>query len=344
MGDRVLVTGGSGFIGAHTIAQLLQAGHEVRATLRSPAREAEVRALMARAGAPGENLSFARADLLRDEGWAEAAAGCAYVLHVASPFPPAVPKHEDDLIIPAREGTLRVLRAAKAAGVKRVVVTSSVAAIAYGGKAGPAARDFTEADWTDPSGADVRAYVKSKTLAERAAWEFARADGVEMTTVNPAAVLGPLLGNDYSASLELVKKLLEGALPGCPRVGFALVDVRDVADLHVRAMTHPQAAGERFIAAIGGFLWMEEIAAILRARLGAAARRVPTGRLPDWVLKLAANFDPVVRQVVPELGRERPVTSAKAQSMLGWRPRGNEDAIVASAESLIAQGLVKGAS
>jgi nucleoside-diphosphate-sugar epimerase len=337
-----LVTGGSGFIGSHIIAQLLRSGHEVRATLRSPSRESEVRAMAAAAGAPGERLSFATADLMQEAGWGEAAAGCDCVLHVASPFPPSVPKDENELIIPAREGTLRVLRAAKAAGVKRVVVTSSVAAVAYGRPRGRPVRPFTEEDWTDPGAPDVRAYVKSKTLAERAAWEFARSEGLDMTTVNPSAVLGPLLGRDYSASIELVKKLLEGALPGSPRVGFALVDVRDVADLHIRAMTHPAAGGERFIASNGAMVWMHEVAQILRERMGAAARRVPAGVLPDWVVRLAANFDPVVRQIIPELNRERSVSSEKAQRVLGWKPRSNEDAVVASAESLIALGLVKG--
>jgi nucleoside-diphosphate-sugar epimerase len=342
MSERVLVTGGSGFIGAHVIAQLLKAGREVRATLRTPSREGEVRAMAAAGGVSTEKLSFATADLMNDAGWNEAVAGCGYVLHVASPFPPAVPKHEDELIVPAREGTLRVLRASKAAGVRRVVVTSSMAAIAYGKPWGRPARPFTEEDWTDPNAPDVRAYVKSKTLAERAAWEFARSENLDMATVNPSAVLGPLLGRDYSTSIELVKKLLEGAMPGSPRVGFALVDVRDVADLHIRAMTDAAARGERFIASNDGMVWMREVARILRERMGAAARRVPAGELPDWMVKLAANFDPVVRQIVPELNRERPVSSEKAQRALGWKPRSNEEAVVATAESLIAMGLVKG--
>jgi nucleoside-diphosphate-sugar epimerase len=342
MSERVLVTGGSGFIGAHVIAGLLKAGREVRATLRTPSRENEVRAMAAAAGASADKLSFATADLMNDAGWNEAVAGCGYVLHVASPFPPAVPKHEDELIIPAREGTLRVLQASKAAGVKRVVVTSSMAAIAYGRPKGRPARPFTEEDWTDPNAPDVRAYVKSKTLAERAAWEFARSENLDMATVNPSAVLGPLLGRDYSTSIELVKKLLEGAMPGSPRVGFALVDVRDVADLHIRAMTDAAAKGERFIASNDGMVWMQEVARILRERMGAAARRVPAGELPDWMVKLAANFDPVVRQIVPELNRERPVSSEKARRLLGWKPRSNEEAVVATAESLIAMGLVKG--
>ncbi|NWG54900.1 MAG: aldehyde reductase [Hydrogenophilaceae bacterium] len=342
MGERVLVTGGSGFIGAHAIVQLLQAGHQVTTTIRPPAREGEVRDVIRAGGADPSGLSFKFADLMKDEGWADAAAGQSYVLHVASPFPPTVPKHEDELIVPAREGTLRVLRASKAAGVKRVVVTSSMAAVAYGHPKGKPDRPYTEEDWTNPDGVDVRAYVKSKTIAERAAWEWARANGQEMATVNPSAVLGPLLGRDYSASIELVKKLMEGAMPGCPHLGFMLVDVRDVADLHIRAMTHPAAAGERFLACSGDFMWMQDVARVLRARMGPAARKVPTGALPDWLVRFLANLDPVVKQIVPELGRERPCTSAKAQQRLGWAPRTPEDAIVATAESLVELGLVKG--
>ncbi|MBI1188508.1 MAG: NAD-dependent epimerase/dehydratase family protein [Alphaproteobacteria bacterium] len=342
MGERVLVTGGSGFIGAHTIVQALNAGHQVTTTIRSPARQDEVRTVVRAGGADPSGLTFKFADLMKDEGWADAVAGQAYVLHVASPFPPTVPKHEDELIVPAREGTLRVLKAAKAAGVKRVVVTSSMAAVAYGHAKGKPDRPYTENDWTDPNGLDVRAYVKSKTIAERAAWDWARANGQEMAVVNPSAVLGPVLGQDYSTSIELVKKLMEAAMPGCPRLGFMIVDVRDVADLHLRAMTDPAAAGERFLACSGDFMWMQDVAHVLRDRMGDAARKVPTGSVPDWLVRFLSNIDPVVKQIVPELGRERPCTSEKAQRLLGWAPRSPEDAIVATAESLVALGMVKG--
>ncbi|HET6452194.1 MAG TPA: aldehyde reductase, partial [Spirochaetia bacterium] len=284
--ERVLVTGGSGFIGGHCILQLLAAGHEVRTTVRSLRREPEVRATLRAAGAGRlEALSFVEADLLSDAGWKEAMAGCRYVLHVASPFPPGVPRHEDEVIVPAREGALRVLRAAREAGVSRVVMTSSFAAIGYGHQ--KTDRPFTEEDWTDPDGRDASAYVKSKTLAERAAWDLLQREGgaLELAVVNPVGVLGPVLGPDYSTSILLVQRLMDGAVPGCPRLHFGVVDVRDVADLHLRAMTSPAARGQRFLAVAGDFLEMKEMAAILKARLGAAASRVPTRVLPDWLVR-----------------------------------------------------------
>src|SRR5215471_1332777 len=258
--SKVLVTGGSGFIGSHCILQLLAAGHEVRATVRSPAREKDVRAMLKAGGAePGQRLSFVVADLHRAEGWPEAVAGCDYVHHVASPLPPSVPKHEDELIVPAREGTLSVLRASRNAGVKRVVVTSSFAAIGYGRKTQTAA--FTEADWTPLNQEVVAPYQKSKTLAELAAWEFIAREGggLELSVVNPVGVFGPVLGPDYSASILLVQRLMDGAMPGTPKLYFGIVDVRDVADLHLRAMNSPAAKGERFLAVAGDFLSMLEI-------------------------------------------------------------------------------------
>ncbi len=259
--STVLVTGGSGFIGSHCILQLLAAGHQVRTTVRSQKREADVRAMLKEGGAdPGDRLSFIAADLENDAGWSEAVAGCEYVLHVASPFPQNVPKNEDELIVPAREGALRVLRAARDAGVKRVVLTSSFAAIGYGQK--PQNTPFDETNWTDPDGEDVRPYVKSKTLAERAAWDFIASEGgdLELSVVNPVGVFGPVLGPDYSTSILLVQRLMDGAMPGCPRLYFGIVDVRDVADLHIRAMTHPGAKGERFLAVAGDFMSMRDIA------------------------------------------------------------------------------------
>src|SRR5450432_3867049 len=272
--STVLVTGGSGFIGSHSILQLLAAGHQVRTTVRSLKRESDVRAMLKEGGAePGERLSFFAADLENDAGWPEAVAGCDYVLHVASPFPPGVPKNEDDLIIPAREGALRVLRAARDAGVKRVVLTSSFAAIGYGTE--PTDRPFSEKDWTDTSGSDVGAYVKSKTLAERAAWDFIAKEGgaLELSVVNPVGVFGPVLGPDYSTSILLVQRLMDGAMPGAPKLAFGVVDVRDVADLHLHCMTDPVAKGERFLAVAGDFISMLDIARILKERMGAAAKR-----------------------------------------------------------------------
>jgi nucleoside-diphosphate-sugar epimerase len=341
-GKLVLVTGGSGFIGAHCILQLLGAGYRVRATVRSLKREGDVRAMLKAGGSnPGEALSLFAADLTSDTGWAEAAAGCDFVLHVASPFPPGVPKNEDELVVPAREGALRVLRAARDAGVKRVVMTSSFAAIGYGQE--PTSRPFSEANWTDPNGPHVNAYVKSKTLAERAAWDFVGRErgALELSVVNPVGVLGPVLGPDYSTSIQIVQRLMDGALPGCPRLSFGVVDVRDVADLHLRAMTHPAAKGERFLAVSGDFMSMQEIAQVLRSRLGASAKRVPTRMLPDWLVRLVAVFDSSVAYIVPELGRLRNATAEKARRVLAWAPRTREDSLIATAESLVQFGLLK---
>jgi dihydroflavonol-4-reductase len=340
--STVLVTGGSGFIGSHSILQLLAAGHHVRTTIRSLKREGDVRAMLREGGAePGDRLSFIAADLQSDEGWPEAVAGCDYVLHVASPFPETVPKSEDELIVPAREGALRVLRASRDAGVKRVVLTSSFAAIGYGHR--PQETPFDETSWTDPSGDDVLPYAKSKTLAERAAWDFIAGDGrpLELSVVNPVGVFGPVLGPDYSTSILLVQRLMDGAMPGCPRLRFGVVDVRDVADLHIRAMTHPAATGERYLAVAGDFMSILDIARVLKARMGAAAKRVPTRQLPNWLVRLAALRDPAVKQILPELGKRKNATSEKARRMLGWAPRSNEEAIVATAESLVRLCLLR---
>ncbi|HYP31513.1 MAG TPA: aldehyde reductase [Burkholderiaceae bacterium] len=341
-GELVLVTGGSGFIATHCIAQLLATGHRVRATVRSLAREPEVRATLKSAGADaGDRLAFCAADLTADAGWDAAVAGCDFVLHVASPFPVNVPRHEDELIVPAREGALRVLRASRAAGVRRVVLTSSFAAVGYGHP--QMDRPFDESDWTNLDGDGLSAYVKSKTLAERAAWSFMGREGgdMELAVVNPVGVFGPALAADFSTSIEIIRRMLDGELPGLPRITFGVVDVRDVADLHLKAMTHPEAAGERFLAVAGDFLSMREIALVLRQRLGDAARRVPTRELPDWLLRAVALLDKSVAQIVPELGKRKNATSAKARRVLGWTPRPADEAIVATAESLARLGLLK---
>lgn len=338
----VLVTGGSGFVGSHVVLQLLAAGHEVRTTVRRPERQADVLDMLREGGAVSpESLSFFTADLTADEGWREAVAGCDYVLHVASPLSTNVPKDENEMIIPARDGTLRVLRAAREAGVKRVVITSSLGAIGYGHP--PRERPFDEADWTNLAGIDVQPYIKSKTLAERAAWDFVarEGDGLELSVINPAGIFGPVLGPDYSGSIEIVRSLLDGAMPAVPRVYFGVVDVRDVADLHLRAMMAPAAKGERFIAVAGETLSILDIGKVLRRNLGAKARRVPRLQAPDWLVRLAANRIPLLRAVVPMLGKVRHSSSAKARSLLGWQARSNEEAILSTAESLIRLGLVK---
>jgi dihydroflavonol-4-reductase len=341
--SKVLVTGGSGFIGSHVILQLLAAGHNVRTTVRSLSREREVRAMLREGGAdPADRLSFVAADLLNDAGWAEAVAGCDYVVHVASPLPPSVPKNEDELIVPAREGTLRVLRAARDAGVKRVVQTSSFAAIGYGRKEREAI--FTEADWTDPNGSDVQAYTKSKTLAERSAWDFIAKEGggLELSVINPVAIFGPVLGPDFSGSIQIIKALLDGTVPAAPKLYFALVDVRDVADLHLRAMTSPAAKGERFIAVAGETLSILDIAKLLRRKPGASAPRLPRLEAPNWLVRLAATRVPLLRAVAPQLGQIRRLSGAKARTTLGWAPRDNEEIVLAMAESLMRLGLVRG--
>jgi nucleoside-diphosphate-sugar epimerase len=340
--SKVLVTGGSGFIGSHCILQLLNAGHEVRTTVRSLKREGDVRAMLKQGGLDaGSRLSFVGADLDKDPGWPEAVTGCEFVLHVASPLPASVPKDDDELIVPARDGALRVLRAARDAGVRRVVLTSSFAAIGYGHE--PQTAPCNETNWTDPAGSDVSAYTKSKTLAERAAWDFIAREGgrLELSVVNPVVVFGPVLGPDYSTSILLVERMLDGALPGCPKLWFGAVDVRDVADLHLRAMTHPAARGERFLAVSGNFLSMLQVAAILRKSLGEAARRVPTRELPNWLVRLASLRDPAIKLIIPELGKPKNGTNEKARRLLGWAPRTREDAIIATAESLVRLGLLK---
>ena len=299
-------------------------------------------AMLRQGGAPStEALSFFTADLTQDAGWRDAVDGCDYVLHVASPLVTYVPDDENELIIPAREGTLRVLRAARAAAVRRVVITSSMGAIAYGHP--PQSAPFDETNWTNLDGLDVQPYVKSKTLAERAAWDFVAGEGggLELSVINPAGVFGPALGPDFSGSIDIIKALLDGRMPAVPRIYFGLVDVRDVADLHLRAMTSPAAKGERFIAVAGETMSILEIAKVLRRELGRAARRVPRFQAPDWVVRLAARHNPMLRYALPMLGKIRRATSAKAQKVLGWTPRGNDEMIVVTAESLIRLGLVK---
>jgi nucleoside-diphosphate-sugar epimerase len=339
--NTVLVTGGSGFIGSHCILQLLAAGYEVRTTVRNLLRENDVRDMLKVGGAePGNNLSFVAADLESDAGWAEAVSGCGYVLHVASPLPAEAPAHEDELIVPAREGALRVLRAARDAGVKRVVLTSSFGAIGYGHE--PQETPFNETNWTNLD-SDVIAYVKSKTLAERAAWDFIAKEGkgLELCVINPVAVFGPVLGPDYSTSILLVQRLMDGVTPGCPRIYFGVVDVRDVADLHLRAMINPDAKGERFLAGSGDFMSMLDIAKVLKDRLGPAAEKVPAKEIPDWLVRIAALRDPAIRLILPELGKTKNASNEKAKRILGWTPRPNEEAIIATAESLMRLGLLK---
>lgn len=339
--SRVLVTGGTGYIAGVLIRQLLAAGWQVHTTVRDLAREPALRQLLgADAGEARGQLRCFAADLMADAGWAEAAAGCSHVAHLASPLPAGVPRNADELIVPARDGALRALKAARDAGAQRVVMTSSVAAIAYGH--GPGVHRFTESDWTRLQTPGIPAYVQSKTVAERAArdWVAREGGGLEFCTVNPSVVLGPVASADYSASVVIVRSLLEGRIPALPHIGFGVVDVRDVADLHWRALTAPGMADERFIAC-AGFLWLREIAAVLRAELGDQARRAPTLQLPDWSVRLLAKVSPTVRAAASELGTVRHQDSTHAREALGWTPRPPREAIVATARDLIALGVLR---
>lgn len=335
-GQTVLVTGGSGFVGGWVIIELLRRGYQVRTTVRQLARETTVRGVLAahEATATPRRLSFHEADLLTDEGWKEAAEGADYVLHVASPMPVGEYRGQD-VIIPAREGTRRVLEAAHAGGARRVVITSSAAA------AIPQDRDsiIDEHVWSDLPDNPIYNYPRSKTLAEQDAWRFAEATGLELSTVLPGSIQGPVLSNDYSPSVEVVALMLNGKMPVVPRYGFNTVDIRDLAELHVMAMTHPKAAGERFLAA-GEFLWFSQMAQILRTELGSAARKTPRVTLPDQFVRLVAYFNPMLAQMVPNLGVQFHISTRKAQELLNWHPRPAKQSLIDTAHSLIDNHLI----
>ena len=330
----VLVTGISGFIARHCAVELLNAGYVVRGTVRSLGRSAQVRDTLAK-HADVARLQFVEADLESDAGWNEALAGCTALLHVASPFPTNQPRDEQVLIRPAVEGTLRVLRAASAAGVERVVQTSSMVAVMYGH---PRQRSepFTEQDWTRLESPDVTPYAKSKTLAEKAAREFLREDrsGMHYCSVNPGLVLGPALDRDIGASAEIIQMFLKGKYPGAPRMSIPCVDVRDVARMHRLALETAEPTGGRY-PAVAGTLWMIEIARAIRAGLGTAARKVPSRELPDWMIRLVSVFDPTARQAVPELGKWIEVDNSETRRALGISFIPSSEAAVAMARSLV---------
>ncbi|MER5432650.1 aldehyde reductase [Streptomyces sp. NPDC002588] len=340
--QRVLVTGGSGFIAGHCILQLLEQGYLVRTTVRSLEREPAVRAALTDAGTTrGERLGFVAADLTGDAGWADAMSGCDFVLHVASPLHTGKVKNEQDVIGPAREGTLRVLRAARDAGVGRVVMTSAFHAVGFGHK--HTDRTFTEDDWSVLDGPGVDAYGKSKILAERDAWDFAatQAGAMELVTLLPVAVMGPVLGTQISGAGHIVQRSLNGDMPGYPNMWVPVVDVRDVAQAHVAAMTSPAAAGQRILLAGGPALPMRQIGSILRSRLGDAAHRVPTRTIPDLVVRLAALFSAEFRPVAADLNHVKKVSDDRARRVLGWQPRSPEEAVISSARSMLAKNLIK---
>jgi dihydroflavonol-4-reductase len=339
MDEIVLVTGGTGFIAQHCILALLAAGFRVRTTVRSMAREEEVRGNLRNGGAePRERLSFAVADLGLDDGWSEAAAGCVYAFHGASPTPSGSQVAEEDWVRPAVEGNLRVLRASRDAGVRRVVLTSAFGAIGAGHQ--PLGRPFVETDWSDLGG-NIAPYQKSKTLAERASWDFVAREGggLELASINPTMVLGPALGADYSHSIRTIKEMLDGQ-PGYPRIKTCVVDVRDVADLHVRAMIDPAAKGERFLATSGESLWLADIAEVLKENLGADGSNVSTKTLPNSLIHSLVTTNPAMKGMIPLLDADLNASGAKAQRLLGWAPRSREEAILAAAESLFRLGLL----
>ncbi len=336
MAPTVLVTGGTGYVASWCIAELLKRGYLVRATVRDLKRADGVRAGIAAEVGATDGLTFYAADLTRDDGWAEAVAGCDYVLHVASPLNQASVDFEA-LIGPARDGTLRVLKAALTAGVKRVVMTSSGAAATPSVIAGETVSD--EAVWTDPEGPNLNAYRLSKIHAERAAWDFVTGQGQpsRLTTILPVAIFGPVLLRDTLGSVAIIQRLVTGRIPFLARFGFSIVDVRDLAELHIRAMESSEAAGQRFTAS-AGFLWMADIARVLRRRLGERGRRVPTLSLPDFAVRLLALVVAPLRELRPLLGRKLVFPSVKARQVLGFAPRPVEDTVVDCAESLFKRG------
>ncbi|MBN8868127.1 MAG: aldehyde reductase [Solirubrobacterales bacterium] len=330
---KVLVTGGSGFLAGRAIIDLLERGYEVRTTVRDLAKEPRVRENIAAGLGREPEIEFFQADLSSDEGWSEAVAGCAYVLHIASPFPPGKPKDPQELIRPAVEGATRVIGAALDAGVERVVMTSSVAAIRGGEN--QENRPYIEEDWTDV--ARVSAYPQSKTLAELAAWELvdSRGEREKLAVINPSAILGPVLPDDDSFSLEGIQRLLDG-MPAVPRIGFSWVDVRDVSAAHVAAMEKPEAGGGRYIVS-GPFLWLLEVSEILRERVPEIAAKAPTRTAPKPLVRLMAIFDSGARALIGDIGKRNDFDTTRAREVLGVEARPVEETIVECAKSLNAR-------
>ncbi len=341
--EIVLVTGGTGFVGAQCILALLHQGYHVRTTLRSLASKTSVlETLRAGGSTPGDQLEFVEADLTSDHNWDAALHGCTYVLHVASPVSFATPADESAHLKPAVEGTLRVLKSARDAGVKRVVLTSSFGAVGFSHT--DRTTETTEADWTDPNLKGLSTYEKSKGLAERAAWEFIKQEGgaLELSVINPVAILGPSLGSHTSGSFDIIRHLVDGSLKAVPNIPLNVVDVRDVADLHVRAMTTPAASGQRFIASADGQISMPEIAQLLQQKMPDIAEKVATKTVPDWVVRFASLFNAQAKTGAMFLQVNRRVSNAKAKQLLGWKPLATqEQAIVAAAESLVKYQLIK---
>lgn len=340
--ETILVTGGTSFVGSHCILQLLQKGYNVKTTLRSLGKMNEVMEMLKTGGITSfDKLTFIETDLIRDDHWDEAMKGCKYVLHVASPTHSHTLKDENEMIRPAVDGVLRVLKAARDAGIKRVVMTSSFGALGFSNK--KPEKETTEANWTDPNEKDLSAYEKSKNLAERAAWDFIEKEGgIELAVINPVAIFGPSLGFSKSPSLGLLKALLDGSMKAVPNIPLNVIDIRDVADLHIRAMTNPKANGKRFNASADGKISLPEIAILLKKKMPDATKKVSTKTLPNWLLNITALFSPQAKIGASFLKINRNVSNAKAKEILGWMPiANNEQAILASMESMIKFGVIK---
>ncbi len=335
-GDLVLVTGGTGFVGSHVILQLLQQGYRVRTTLRSLSRKEEVTDMMRTGGLTDlTNLSFFEADLLKDDNWDKAVANCDYVLHVASPIFIHLPKNEDDMIRPAVEGTLRVLKAARDAGVKRVVMTSNFGAVGYSHK--DQTKLITEESWTNPNEKGLSVYNKSKVLAEKAAWDFIHREGgtLELSVINPMGIFGPSLNSNISSGFGLLLNVLNGTMKAIPDISLGIVDVRDVADLHISAMIHPDANGQRFLCLAGGTMSLLEISKFLKEKMPEVSGKASLKPMPTWLVRLASLFNKQAKAILPLVGIYRNASNEKAKKMLGWQPRSNKEAILATIESLV---------
>lgn len=341
--ETVLVTGGTGFLGQQIVLQLLQKGYKVRTTLRSlKNKDKLIETLKANGISIFDRLSFAEAELTEDENWDKAMQGCTYVLSVASPVFFGIPKDENEAIRPAVEGILRILKHAKKNGVKRVVMTSNFGAVGFSHT--DKKTQTTEADWTDPNLKGLSIYEKSKALAERAAWDFMKKEGgsLEFATINPVAIFGPSLNAHISGSFDLIKHLMDGSMKAVPNIPLNVVDVRDVADLHIRAMETPEANGQRFIASADGQISLPEIAKLLKEKRPAAAAKVSQKTVPDWVIHFAALFNAQAQMGATLMKVNRNVSNAKAKKLLGWTPVGNnKDAVLAAADSIIKYNLAK---
>ena len=336
---KILVTGANGFIGLHTTLHLLQLGYRVRGTVRTEVHAKNVRETLSK-HVNTNQLEFAITDLLKDAGWQEAVHGCDFVIHIASPYPATNPKDENELIIPAVEGTLRVLRAAQAEGIRRVVILSTYGAIFDGHE--EKNRTFNETDWSVLE-KTILTYHKSKTLAERAAWDFIHGaenkSNMEMVAINPANVFGPVLDGHHHTATEWYRTIMHAEVPGVSRTQLDFVDIRDLVEVLGKALTVPEAAGKRFICH-GASIPMLEFANILHQNFSKRGFRIPNRILPDFVIRLTALFIPKVKAVAADLGRTYVFSTEQARSVFGWQPRPYKQTIIDMAESLIEYGLV----